>query len=256
MGNAEQLVQLRLDARRLAIFARERRMGSGDEDEGYLVHSVLRELFGQGAPSPFFTSPGRGGHLVVLGYSTRPSGELLDHARQFANPDVMACLVAESLASKAMPTTWAPGQRVGFHVRVTPVQRQSQAFPGRVQKGEEVDSFLVACWKAGHDGHGRPVPVDREAVYRRWLVEELARREGAELVEEGGRPLLRLTGFQRSRVVRRNAERQASVVERPDVTFEGELRVTDSERFRALLARGVGRHRAFGFGMLRLVPPR
>jgi CRISPR system Cascade subunit CasE len=32
----------------------------------------------------------------------------------------------------------------------------------------------------------------------------------------------------------------------------GTLRVGDAEAFRALLARGLGRHRAFGFGMLLL----
>ena len=41
---------------------------------------------------------------------------------------------------------------------------------------------------------------------------------------------------------------------RPDVTFRGTLQVTDPDRFHALLARGVGRHRAFGFGMLLLRP--
>ena len=34
----------------------------------------------------------------------------------------------------------------------------------------------------------------------------------------------------------------------------GELEVGDSERFLHLLARGVGRHRTFGFGMLLLRP--
>ena len=43
--------------------------------------------------------------------------------------------------------------------------------------------------------------------------------------------------------------------ERPNVVLEGTLRVTDADTFRALLARGVGRHRAFGFGMLLLRRP-
>jgi CRISPR system Cascade subunit CasE len=42
---------------------------------------------------------------------------------------------------------------------------------------------------------------------------------------------------------------------RPDATFRGTLRVDDPARFAAAaLARGVGRHRAFGFGMLLLRP--
>ncbi|MFG1478963.1 type I-E CRISPR-associated protein Cas6/Cse3/CasE [Xanthobacter sp. V4C-4] len=35
----------------------------------------------------------------------------------------------------------------------------------------------------------------------------------------------------------------------------GTLSVRDAEAFGVLLARGVGRHRAFGYGMLLLSPP-
>ena len=38
--------------------------------------------------------------------------------------------------------------------------------------------------------------------------------------------------------------------------MSGTLRVTDPAAFAAGLARGIGRHRAFGFGMLLLAPPR
>jgi CRISPR system Cascade subunit CasE len=44
--------------------------------------------------------------------------------------------------------------------------------------------------------------------------------------------------------------------EGPDAVLEGVLEVVDGEAFAALLRRGVGRHRAFGFGMLLLRPPR
>jgi CRISPR system Cascade subunit CasE len=36
--------------------------------------------------------------------------------------------------------------------------------------------------------------------------------------------------------------------------FSGLLQVEDAAAFTALLARGIGRHRAFGFGMLLLKP--
>ena len=35
----------------------------------------------------------------------------------------------------------------------------------------------------------------------------------------------------------------------------GALTVTDPDAFAALLARGVGRHRAYGYGMILLRPP-
>ena len=41
---------------------------------------------------------------------------------------------------------------------------------------------------------------------------------------------------------------------RREAVFEGTLEVRDAALFQGLLARGVGRHRAFGFGMLLLRP--
>jgi CRISPR system Cascade subunit CasE len=43
-------------------------------------------------------------------------------------------------------------------------------------------------------------------------------------------------------------------VERPDALLEGVLEVTDGAAFDRLLSDGIGRHRSFGFGMLRLAP--
>ena len=103
-------------------------------------------------------------------------------------------------------------------------------------------------------------------VYRDWL-RRLLREGGAELLDAG------LSGFRLTTLVRRShaspngrtgtaegppkrlpALRARTAARRPDATLEGILQVTDPERFQGLLARGVGRHRAFGFGMLLLRP--
>jgi CRISPR system Cascade subunit CasE len=42
--------------------------------------------------------------------------------------------------------------------------------------------------------------------------------------------------------------------EGPDASFEGVLTVAEPGAFALLLARGIGRHRAFGFGMVLLRP--
>ena len=49
--------------------------------------------------------------------------------------------------------------------------------------------------------------------------------------------------------------RKSKLFPRPDVVFAGRLRVTEPAAFGAWLGRGVGRHCAFGFGMLLLRPP-
>jgi CRISPR system Cascade subunit CasE len=41
----------------------------------------------------------------------------------------------------------------------------------------------------------------------------------------------------------------------PDLTVRGQLRIKQPLAFQALLARGLGRHRSFGFGCLLLAPP-
>ena len=61
-----------------------------------------------------------------------------------------------------------------------------------------------------------------------------------------------------SRLLRpaRNGKKQLKVVQRPQALFAAEAIVQDSQRFATLLARGIGRHRAFGFGMVLISPPR
>jgi CRISPR system Cascade subunit CasE len=43
--------------------------------------------------------------------------------------------------------------------------------------------------------------------------------------------------------------------EGPDAVLRGRLQIEDGNGFARLVARGIGRHRAFGFGMLLLMPP-
>lgn len=68
-----------------------------------------------------------------------------------------------------------------------------------------------------------------------------------------------MTEFSLSTVVRRSAlqnegGRPKTPVQGPDAVFTGVLQVQDPTAFAALVARGIGRHRAFGFGMLLLKP--
>ena len=68
-----------------------------------------------------------------------------------------------------------------------------------------------------------------------------------------------MTAFKRTRMLNRpigrDGRRRQSETEGPDAVFRGRLRIEDDAGFTELLARGIGRHRAFGFGMLLLAPP-
>src|SRR5699024_3165390 len=109
-------------------------------------------------------------------------------------------------------------------------------------KGAEIDAYLAEALKNPNRdamaGDGRT----REQAYREWLARRFA---DAATVEEA-----RLAGFRRSVAARGNKAQEA-----PDIVMHGTARIEDAHRFAELLAKGIGRHRAYGYGMLLLRPP-
>ena len=61
----------------------------------------------------------------------------------------------------------------------------------------------------------------------------------------------RLVSVNRTRVVRGSS----GAPEGPDAILQGTLAVSNEETFAEILRNGVGRHRAYGYGMLLLRPP-
>lgn len=60
-----------------------------------------------------------------------------------------------------------------------------------------------------------------------------------------------MVAFQPTRAVRKMHKRYS---EGPDAVLRGELVITDAAKFTELLASGIGRHKAYGYGMLLLRP--
>lgn len=240
------LVKVPLRPDKLIAVARQRRIPLRDIDDGYLCHCVLREIWQDIAPSPFVLRD-HGGIVDVWGYTRASSAELVEHARAFGDPALLGVIAdLDSVASKPMPQL-SEGRCVGFRVRACPVVRLARATNGH-RAGAEVDAFLARCFSVGGD-----VAVSREQVYVDWLTTRLDRPEttGVRVRRVG------VAGMKRDRFVRRTqaAPRDTRRLERPDVEFVGELLVVDGGRFAGWLAHGVGRHRAFGFGAVILVPP-
>ena len=235
------LSRIRLDLPRLFAWAAVRRLPLDDGDMGYTAHCVLRMALGDAGPQPFAIHRLKYDwdreETVVYGYG-RHDGDTL-RARLTAPRDPKA---AEALAApdvKPMPTDWPQGQRFRFTARVCPVVRQDRA--GDRAHSRETDYFLVKA-------RGKPpeeLPLRRETVYAEWLKRELERDGAAELLEAG------MTAYRQIRIRRRGG---SAAPIKPDATFEGRLRIRDSAAFERLLARGLGRHRAFGFGMILLKP--
>lgn len=246
MPETLHLVKIPLRADQIAAIARRRGLPLGDLDDGYLSHCILRELWQDRAPTPFVLR-GRGRVLDVWGYSRVGAAALIDHARAYGDPSLLAAIAdLDAVASKPMPRL-EKGRRIGFLVRACPVVRLAAARNGH-RAGAEIDAFLARCFAAGKE-----VAVSREQVYRDWLISRLGDQATTGAVVE----CVRIAGMSRERLVRRSQgeQRIASRLERPDVRFEGDLVVADGDRFLTCLGRGVGRHRAFGFGALIVVPP-
>ena len=231
------MVQLEIAPRRLFEWARH--TGVTATDRGYLVHNAMRIVFGDSAPQPFAVFGNANNPLLkILGYgSTDKAG--LHAALSLAEPVLTEAFPSGRILVKEMPARFSAGAKLAFQVECCPVTRNTQE--GKVR---EKDAFLAAC-DANPEGG-----VERASVYSAWTGAELARDGAAELVA------CSMKGFRLFTPVRRAGKGKKAVGkgQRPRAWMDGVLRVANPEGFSALLARGVGRHRAFGLGMLLLRP--
>jgi len=227
------LVRLRVNTPALMRFAKDQGLLRDREDGfGYTLHAWLAAMFGAIAPKPFRFDERR---AELLGYAAHSASDLTAQAKDFALPQVIAALQPDSLVSKPMPTQWPEGKRVQLHVLACPVSRKD---------GQEKDVYLRAL---DHRGDDTP---SREEVYRVWMrrhIEHAVHIERLEIVAL----------VQRHRLLRPDRSgggRRLRALERPRVTFMAEVSIGNGTAFQQLLARGIGRHRAFGFGMMLLAP--
>jgi CRISPR system Cascade subunit CasE len=207
-------------------------------DLGYALHQALAGTFGPTAPKPFHLFAEPGGQLVA--YSLHGAADLngIAEVQRALVPDWE--LASQAINLRGMQTAslhnWIPGQRYRFTVRARPVCRISHANERKLPR--ECDVFLRAvASKAGHGGDW----LDREAVYLSWFREQILER-AAKLLS------VRISRMTRTQVYRKGAPS----VDGPDVTFAGILEIRDAGMFNECVKRGIGRHRAFGFGMLML----
>ena len=243
-----QMVRAEVDAREFQRWMGMKRL----QDADHAMHCLLTECFGRDlAPKPFrLIVPRDGGQGVLYGYCTADSDALRQAAETFADPLQLRVLPLSSINSKPMPSEWQAGKRLGFETRIRPVVRSRRDSWGTTdnngrRQGEECDAFL---WEAITYPEKGGMQRSREEVYAQWLADQLERHGGAQL--EPGQA--KLVSFQRTRAFRKRYSRYS---EGPDAVMRGNLTITDPDAFAGLLARGIGRHRAYGYGMLLLRPP-
>lgn len=239
------LLRMQPDPQRLAAWAARHHLLDQSGDLGYVLHGLFRAAFGEHAPRSFRYLDAEQGLLAYTGLNAVDMQQLV----AVAPSDAAAALglgatsSGPGLNARPFPTQWPVGHVLGFDVRVRPVIREGQT-------GKERDAFLAAVEKSSG------AAMDRSEVYGQWLREHLSRQGGAELID------VTLDRFRLLDVMRQTQKGDADDARRrrpvsgPDAVLTGHLRVTDPVAFSELIGRGIGRHRAFGFGLLLLRPAR
>jgi CRISPR system Cascade subunit CasE len=211
-----------------------------EDDLGYALHAILRAAFDTLAPAPFAMVRQGPRPAQMLAYSAHAPAALREQALTFAEPKTLEVIGLGGMAAKQMPDQFAVGRRLGFTLRVRPTVRTD--VNGDRTRTRERDAFLAVI--SGTEPGAGP---KRGEVYQEWLAKRL--RAGGVEPER-----LALDGFRLTTTLRRDRARKLHPLSGPDASFTGVLTVTDPTRFSTLLAHGVGRHSAFGFGMLLLRP--
>ncbi len=237
------MVEILIDTAALLRFAKVQSLQAAarDEDLGYTTHAWMKAAFGDLAPYPWRLLVDGHRPTRVLAYSGHGAEALQEQMRNYASPMVATVTPNRSdIASKVMPDFGA-GRQLGFEVICCPVGRRSNP---RVEK----DVFLMRA------DHAEPGTLDRTQVYKDWIRTQLEEGDGV-LLDEAN-----LEGFRFVHQVRKDQAgstgRRQNTIVRPQALFRGRLTVQNPDGFRTLLLRGVGRHRAFGYGMLLLRAPR
>jgi CRISPR system Cascade subunit CasE len=147
------------------------------------------------------------------------------------------------------------GDRLGFSLRANPTRQSGAKFDGDQTTRKAIRRDIV--WNALREvpepqrGEQRPKLIAMEGY--RWLHERAA-PSGFRLVAEGppdiddpdaDHGLLRIDGYEQLRFARIGRKGRISVLE-----FDGVLEVTEPSLFLAAIARGFGRARAFGCGLM------
>jgi CRISPR system Cascade subunit CasE len=203
------------------------------DDDSLVLKSVLTEAFGGPMIRPWVIQAQRGPLAIIVGYSLL-SGPDLERRRALALPSLQ--LATGEALSVPMPPI-RKGDCFRFAVRLVPSVRVT---PKEGRRHGERDAFLAAFDEAGEGAN-----LKREGVYIAYLRGKLL---GAEL------EACMLAQFQLRRFARPKAESGHSQKTLPEASLVGTLTVKDQVEFTNTITRGIGRHRAYGFGMMRLEP--
>ncbi|WP_437725322.1 type I-E CRISPR-associated protein Cas6/Cse3/CasE [Sorangium sp. So ce861] len=183
----------------------------------------------------------RHGRFVLLVQSgTRPDFARMPDGYFLDLRDVLGFAESSALENPAIREVGSERARIGagdsfrFRLRANPTRR--------------IDT------KSGDDGkrrNGRRVELRDDASRLEWLLRKAA-QGGFEL--QGTEHGVSMSKERKLAGRRPDASGKQQELTLAPVLFEGWLRVTDADRFRAALAAGIGPGKAYGFGLLSIAP--
>ena len=248
------LIRIPVNLKSLAQWAGERGKAVGFDssvyDTGKVLHHLLTETFGTETFKCFrFMVAARATTGNLYAYSLLAAKDLQANSAIYGMPEHLLVLGVDAIEGKPMPENWRKDQLLGFDLRIRPVRRIMKELnlgKEKVKSGAELDAFLIEAKRPISNSSSSMYERGRtrQAVYLDWLIERTSD------VVEIDRNNTKLNSFIRSKILRGK-----KTIEGPDVIFHGNLKIKAPLEFAHLLEKGIGRHRAFGYGMILLRPP-
>lgn len=239
---------------RMTVPWSDRYKGRRAHDVSYRLHAAVASAFAvddSPAKTPFscysvdeqrrrrWTQKDRDRHVPILAYALESTWR--EAQAQTAN--------SASVEVKAMPFL-ASGQKLAFQIRACPTVRTRADKDGCYKSNGTRNKLRVLdAWQ--HAKITNP-NITADEAYASWLRAKLAGAAHLPGASDDDTPeTILIVERSTQRVYRKNLKGKLAL---PNVLFKGVLTVTDADQFNALVARGIGRQRAFGFGMLLLRP--
>ena len=251
------LVQLPVFPRNIRRWATLNRTTVNIHFTGAIWHHLLSQAFGPDAfhcYDPAHDAASRNAanpRTTVLLYSSHDANELAAQAQAFATPEHLSCLDIPDIRSKPMPQSFAQDQALGFSTRTIPISRLDhplRSTSGTYPAGALIDSFTLYRHRKPDS---LPEGLTRNARFCHWLDYRL--RGAARLLLEQTSAVH--VSYQRFPIHNPSAPRSGTWIRFPVARLRGNLQIQDPEAFARVLSNGIGRYKAYGFGMLLLRPP-